>query len=557
LRAAEFRIILLCDVRHAVEGETLMNLRGKTALILVITIVIAAVSVVLGSRWYFQRGLASVERADAEEALARAAALVADDLDQLDMVTHDWATWDDTWNYVESRDPAYVESNLTPAAIAPLNLSSIAIFDERGRRVYSSSADLEQAFAGSYAGTPPGAEGRRGVSVSKGALYLVCARAIQRSDGSGWFRGTLVMTRALNAARTGRYSKLSGIPVSIAIRQGEKGMGVTIDYSARTLRASMPIVVSSGLSSAEIRVDLPRIADRQKAEPLILFIAAVALTVVAIGMLATYVFEVALLRRMRLVSAQLGTIASTKENGLFVEESGADELGSLERSMNATLSALYRVIAERDIAMREIHHRVKNSLQVIASLISLQIIFESGDEAGKPLRAIERRVRAMAFVQEELLSDRGLERIDCGRLFRRIAEAAREDGQASGLISIAVDAEGRSVGLDGATAIGLIACEVISNSYRHAFPSGREGSIAVSMRASANGGTRIEIADDGIGLPEGPIRGLGSEIIDALAGQVRGTYRYGRLETGGTVFSLELPPEEGPVLRIEQARPTV
>lgn len=524
-----------------------MNLRGKTTLILAATIVVASAIIGLGSRWYFQIRLEGVERAMAEETLDRAAALVYDDLDQLDMVAHDWATWNDSWDYVAEPSRAFEESNLSPSAIEPLDLSCIAYIDSRGGvvYVYPKSPPSLVAIARRYGASIPDEKGRRGVEEAGGVLQLVAARAIERSDRSGSGRGVLVMMRAITAARVARYSRISGMPVSLALGRGDGGEGLSLSYSGSSLRASMSLEGAFGASAADVMVDLPRIAQRYRRESAAFFIAAFALIIAALGMVAIHVFEVAVLRRMRALGTQLESIARTGGKGRFVRTTGRDELTELERSMNATLSALYRVIDERDIAMREIHHRVKNTLQVISSLISLQICMNKREEEKALLRDTGRRVSAMAFVQEELFAEQGFERIDCDRLFRRIADAAREENASGKVIGLGIETGGISVGLSEATPLGLIVCEVLANAYRHAFAKGGGGSIRLSMRRERQGEARLEIADDGSGIEAGAERGLGLEIIEALVKQLRGSYRYSRREEGGTLFSLELPPDPG------------
>lgn len=525
-----------------------MRLRGKTVLILIVTLVLASFFVVAGLQRYFENRIKGIENEDAEKALHRAAALVDDDLDQLDILVRDWAFWDDTWSYVEKRNAEYAASNLIDAGLDSLEISALLILDTQGGVIATvpKSGPRLDAIAASYRHKqPPTIEGRRGVLAIGGEVYLVAARPIRRSGRGGETRGTLVMARILDEKRMERYSRLSDLAVRILPRSGDKTAKAlpVISFGSRSIEADMPIVGSDGTSSAEIHIKLPWSAEENNSRSLIAVLVGVVLIVAFVGMLAVLVFEVAVLGRMRAIGTELVGISKDVGAGAHLKESGNDELTLLVRTMNAALDSLYTTIRERDSAMREIHHRVKNNLQIITSLINLQIGGAETEETADALRPIGRRVLAMALIHEELYIDNDIERVDGEEFFRRIASAIQQSLGSDTRIDVSIDCDCDDIGLMQATSIGLIACEVLANSYVHAFPAGREGLIHISMRRAAGGGSELIISDDGIGFDGEWTKGLGMNLIEALVNQIDARYGYARGPQGGTLFKLEIPPE--------------
>lgn len=185
-------------------------------------------------------------------------------------------------------------------------------------------------------------------------------------------------------------------------------------------------------------------------------------------------------------------------------------------------------LREKEILLREIHHRVKNNLQIISALLHLQSDSVRDEESLSLFRVSQERIKAMALVHEKLYKSKDLASIDFGEyvenLTRHLALSYVEDPQ-----RIAVKADAGSFALDIEEAIpcGLIINELISNSLKHAFPGGRSGEITVSCHADAAGMVTVEVRDTGIGLPSGldllDTDTLGLQIVAMLVRQLRGT----------------------------------
>jgi two-component sensor histidine kinase/DNA-binding response OmpR family regulator len=205
--------------------------------------------------------------------------------------------------------------------------------------------------------------------------------------------------------------------------------------------------------------------------------------------------------------------------------------------------ALAAALAAKEVLLREVHHRVKNNLQIVASLLNMQA--ESlPDSFRAPLEESQRRVRSMALVHEQLYSYERPDQLDFGAYVDSLShDLFAAFSTRSGEVRLALEADPVVLGVDQAVPCGLILNELVTNSLKHAFPSGRTGEVRVELH-SRDGEIRLRVADDGIGLPpEFDCRrsnSLGLRIVEILAAQLNGNLTWGS-EGGGSQFTLIFP----------------
>jgi PAS domain S-box-containing protein len=202
---------------------------------------------------------------------------------------------------------------------------------------------------------------------------------------------------------------------------------------------------------------------------------------------------------------------------------------------------LRRTLAQKDALLREVHHRVKNNLQVISSLLRLQAAGSSSPQAARLFQESESRIHSMALIHEQLCRSGDHTRID----FRDYVEGLTRNvlasaGEVERPIRIALDVDPVSLDLDIAISCGLILNELVSNALKYAFPDGRDGVISVTFRC-ADGSATLVVADNGIGLPmapagQEPAPSLGLRLVTALVGQLHGSWLVEG--EGGTRFTL-------------------
>ncbi|HVO39168.1 MAG TPA: CHASE4 domain-containing protein [Spirochaetia bacterium] len=222
--------------------------------------------------------------------------------------------------------------------------------------------------------------------------------------------------------------------------------------------------------------------------------------------------------------------------------SGADETVVLVRDVTAQKQA--EEARRRDVMVKEIHHRVKNNLQVISSLLALQASSSAEPRTRALLDESRDRVRSMALIHEKLYeAGPGREAGYADYVRDLVTQLLRSYGLSQDIVAVRIEVDEIPMDMDQSVPLGLIINELVSNALAHAFPDGRHGTIMVTMKRCEGGDLRLVVSDDGVGLPAGvdwraPVS-LGLRIVNILAEQVRAVME---VETErGTVFTLTLP----------------
>jgi PAS domain S-box-containing protein len=202
-------------------------------------------------------------------------------------------------------------------------------------------------------------------------------------------------------------------------------------------------------------------------------------------------------------------------------------------------AALRASLDEKTVLLKEVHHRVKNNLQVISSLLSLQAVRTQNPEGLEMLQTMQHRVRSMALLHETLYRSENLAQISfpdyvetvCAHLLRAMGSPA---------ITLESRIAAVSLSLDRAVPCGLIITELVSNALKHAFPAGRKGEIRVALQLQPAGQLVLVVADNGVGLPPAvepaTVDSLGLQLVGMLTEQLQGTFEIGR--QGGTTVQV-------------------
>jgi PAS domain S-box-containing protein len=200
-------------------------------------------------------------------------------------------------------------------------------------------------------------------------------------------------------------------------------------------------------------------------------------------------------------------------------------------------------LAAKEVLLKEIHHRVKNNLQVVSSLLNLQEGAITDPMARKVFTDCQSQIQSMSMVHEALYNSGSFENVDMQAYFDRLVEylANLYEGAYRG-IEWEVDARGISLDIARAIPVALIVNELVSNVFKHAFPEGRKGAFRVSARAGESG-FRVEVEDDGVGLGASDgRRGVGTDLVAALAEQIKGEASFAVGGSGsGTRVSVGFP----------------
>lgn len=203
----------------------------------------------------------------------------------------------------------------------------------------------------------------------------------------------------------------------------------------------------------------------------------------------------------------------------------------LRRTVEASRS-LSAALAHNEVLFREIHHRVKNNLQSVASLLQLQPI-------PREIKAdMSQRIAAMSAVHEHIYRSNTFETVRVKDYLHTLVENIRAGYTPK--VKVVEQFEDVAVDKDAATPLGLIVNEVVSNAFKHAFPDGREGIVTISLKADHSGSGRLTVSDDGVGFdPEAQAKGIGRRLIGALTQQLGGEASH--VSDHGSVFTLTFP----------------
>lgn len=188
-------------------------------------------------------------------------------------------------------------------------------------------------------------------------------------------------------------------------------------------------------------------------------------------------------------------------------------------------------LKEKEVLLKEIHHRVKNNLQIISSLLNLQSAEIEDPKASQKFRESQDRVKAMALIHERLYQSSDLAKIDFAGYVRSLTgHLSRSYRVDSAAVRLTLEVDPVPMNLDVAIPCGLIINELVSNAFKYAFPEGESGEIKVHFGAENGQGLKLVVRDSGVGFSEGgdpeASDSLGLKLVHSLTEQLGGTLRY-------------------------------
>lgn len=316
-------------------------------------------------------------------------------------------------------------------------------------------------------------------------------------------------------------------PASLEERPALSGAGT--DILARRVVGDYPVIVVAGRAEAQILAEWRR--------RLLVGTSLVAALTLAVGLLARLGLRG--LRRQEVMADALRRSNETLEQ----------RVANRTAELVASNEALGQALADKNLLLSEVHHRVKNNLQLVEALLALQSA-RAPATARDALDAARRRINALGLVHQQLLGTGDVATLSAIEFLRDLcSRLAASFGAEERGITVAVEGEDVALPLDAAIPLGLAANEVLSNAFKHAFPEGRSGHVVVTLHPTADG-FRLTIGDDGVGraVPppsEGgsvgarPSLNLGDRIIRSLVTQLHGSLAV--REGPGTTVEITVP----------------
>jgi two-component sensor histidine kinase len=215
-----------------------------------------------------------------------------------------------------------------------------------------------------------------------------------------------------------------------------------------------------------------------------------------------------------------------------------EDTALLESRVKERTAELEHALEERSVMLQEIHHRVKNNLQIITSILGLESEMDESEASRASREKSIQRIYAMALVHETLYQTDQLENVDLAKYADRLIDEIR----AASRVEFELEAEGPLyVGLDFAVPFGLLLNELLTNAEKHAFPVGFAG--RVDIRIDSEEGLRLSVADNGLGMSEDirleGAKTLGLNLVNVLAKQLNGAIALDR--SSGTRWTITFP----------------
>lgn len=213
----------------------------------------------------------------------------------------------------------------------------------------------------------------------------------------------------------------------------------------------------------------------------------------------------------------------------------------LKQAVADQRDALAAADEEKAVLLKEIHHRVKNNLQVVSSLLSMQSREVTDQAALDAVMEGQGRVKSIALIHQKLYQNENLSQVNFQEYTNQLVEAVAKTFEIDQHIEKSIDAEGVNLDIDTAIPIGLILNELVSNAYKYAFAGTAQGRLNVQLKRTNEGICELRVADSGSGLPDGfnPMDGqsLGMKIIDGLSRQLNGKVEW--WNDNGAVFRVQ------------------
>ena len=268
-----------------------------------------------------------------------------------------------------------------------------------------------------------------------------------------------------------------------------------------------------------------------------------AAVVLLIGGVTAYVGARNIIKPIRALQSFAQKVTGGALNARAVVSVGG-EIGDLAESINRMVSSLEQStvklrdsmkqqasLREKEILLREIHHRVKNNMQILTSLLRLQTRQADSQELREVLQESEARIRSMGLLHEKLYQSESVSFIDMHGYLRTLTgELMRMNTPQGARRDIRLNVQNVNMGLDTALPCGLIITELVTNALKYAFPGRADGMIYVGLGTETPGTYQLLVQDDGVGMDNGfdlsKATSLGMRLVKMLTDQLNGSFTF-------------------------------
>lgn len=267
-------------------------------------------------------------------------------------------------------------------------------------------------------------------------------------------------------------------------------------------------------------MDLPReIYNQGRLNVNYFLILLISITII-FNSISIFLIEKQVLFRILRLNKDVTQIKKSKNPSEQVVVEGKDEIASLSISINDMLETLknYRnhleemveirtlqlnkSLQEKEALLREIHHRVKNNMQIVSSLLLLQTQNIKDQKYINIFNDSNNRILSIALIHEKLYQSKNFESVDVKDYIHELASNLLNSYGRTGNIKLEIDVENITLDINNSVPCGLIINELLMNSLKYAFPNGRQGTIKITFKQKDNNMLQLTISDDGVGFPK-------------------------------------------------------
>jgi len=558
-----------------------MSLKVKTAFIVILSFLILLTLIGLVVRFSVLPSFQQIENNIVIEHTLQTKNGILDELADINNIVGDWAGWRDTRDFALGDYPEYIDDNMMNASYTTLEVNFMWIGDADGHELFAKDVDLdsgaETAFSDNlreYIADHPRLTHFSTVTDSMtcivnlpDGLVMLASQPIRDSNNTGTIAGSLIMGKYLDSrwlqilAEKTRLTVATyrwddpALPAPIqAAKDGWQDTEAVKTYIVNddTIVGLTAINDIDGHPAGIVTVEQPRIIFRAGWNSLSVFFGATTVIAVLMVLVMVILLDQMVLKRVTDLGAHLTQITRSGDLSQRLAVRGTDELSELMQTLNGMMdtiqtsdealraahdtleqrvsertSALSVALSEKNALLKEVHHRVKNNLQIITSLLNLQARGVDDPNTLALLHDSQSRVRSMALVHEKLYQSEALDRINFKNYLQDlVGYLYRLYWHRDGRVEFLVQAENIELSIDTAVPCGLLVNELITNSLKHAFPDGTDGGkVEVRFWAEENG-YKMVVADNGVGLPpEFDMQqnsSLGIQLIKSLTRQLDG-----------------------------------
>lgn len=208
-----------------------------------------------------------------------------------------------------------------------------------------------------------------------------------------------------------------------------------------------------------------------------------------------------------------------------------------------------RLLEEKDMLLREVHHRIKNNMNSVESLLSLQGSMLQSTEARQALEEARNRLQSMEVLYEKLYRSGNVTRMSAAEYLRSLAEEIIRVYSGDTALEFLPDLDDITMEVRVLSSLGMIVNELVTNSLKHAFADRKHGSISLTLSRESGEELRLRYSDDGVGIPEdildGESHGLGMVLLQSLSDQLEGTLSMENAKGGVVTLRFSYPDEDG------------